>query len=809
MCTFLGTVTVGSASPIGLCSGTFTTNIYGNSLSLTELIYTDALCTTQLPLNLYYSDGNIVFFYKSGIETISPCPTPTPTPTPTQTLTPTPTLTSTPTLTPTLTPTTTLTSTPTPTPTLTLTPTPTPSPCNCYSAYNFYSSPAYISYVSCSDSSIITVEISPYDQVNFCATSITDDEGGITTNIGDCSLCPTCVNSCEYCGEGYMPYSETECYKTDVISSTAPLTPISFVDIGYVNYSIYGTYVYNPGYSISGFTNPIGGDYVTLPPNTLWKNIAGNTVDGPLNRCGVWVTNYPSFGPPYNVWLGFSQCINITETKTYYVGIAADNDFKLKIDGITIVDSSLSTYWNAASKSFKRWNVYPITLNSGNHIIELYGRNDGSYGGFGCEIYNNTLSELNSATLYSDLNIIFTSSGKTEATLVQSNTGEYLTSGYTCSTGYVYNSCDNTCVKYEFCEICPTPPCPFESYCISSGNQDYDDTYYSGGTYNDHLFWTGSTNNLYIYFSLDNDCWCLSSSLDGNCLLFGPTPCNNDCPDLCDDFFTNGACPIPTPTPTQYCQPIDFDVVFDCELPLTPTPTITSTPTSTPTPTPTATEICGGKGISVTANVLTPTPTATNGKMIATPTPSAQYNCNFEGIVVFNTFDDYIRCNGSKCFKECSTGFLYYTTDVVLDPSGNTPSVGYVYQSFVNGISMCITYEGFVNDIAGVSTIDLTEILGLQSENACSECVIINTPTPTTTLTPTPTPTPSTTTPTCYQYLIENSYLKFQTFTYTSCSTGLPITQNIDKFGSVTVCSSSVPTTTSQSIVITNIGVCN
>ena len=154
MCTFLGTVTVGSASSTGLCSGPFTTNIYGNSLSLTELIYTDSLCTTQLPDNLYYSDGNITFFYKAGIQTINPCPTPTPTPTPTQTLTPTPTLTSTPTPTPTLTPTTTLTSTPTPTPTLTLTPTPTPSPCNCYSAYNFYSSPSYISYVSCSSVAI-------------------------------------------------------------------------------------------------------------------------------------------------------------------------------------------------------------------------------------------------------------------------------------------------------------------------------------------------------------------------------------------------------------------------------------------------------------------------------------------------------------------------------------------------------------------------------------------------------------------------------------------------------------------------------
>ena len=360
----------------------------------------------------------------------------------------------------------------------------------------------------------------------------------------------------------------------------------------------------------------------------------------------------------------------------------------------------------------------------------------------------------------------------------------------------------------------PTPtltpgPCPYESYCISTGGLIYDDTYISGGTWNGELFWTGSTNGFYIYFSSTDNRWCLSNLLDGDCYLFGPSPCNTDCPDLCDNFFTGGSCPTPTPTPTQYCQPISFEAAFDCELPLTPTATITGTPTPTPTPTPTATEICGGKGISVTANVLTPTPTATSGKMIATPTPSPQYNCNFDGSVVFNTFDDYIICNGSKRFKECNTGFLYYTTDVVLDPLGGTPAKGYVYESFVNGISTCIVYDGFVSDIAGVNTIVLTNILGPESEGSCSQCVIINTPTPTPTLTSTPTQTPSTPTSACYNYLIENSYIKPEKFTYNPCSTGTPTQQNINGNSSVTVCSSSVPTTISTFITITNIGICN
>ncbi len=117
-------------------------------------------------------------------------------------------------------------------------------------------------------------------------------------------------------------------------------------------------------------------------------------------------------------------------------------------------------------------------------------------------------------------------------------------------------------------------------------------------------------------------------------------------------------------------------------------------------------------------------------------------------------------------------------------------------------------YNGFVNDIAGVSTIVLTSILGLESQGSCSQCVIINTPTPTPTLTSTPTPTPSTSTSACYNYLITNPYIMTENFTYNPCSTGTSTQQNINGNSSLTICSSSVPTTDSKFITITNIGFC-
>ena len=360
--------------------------------------------------------------------------------------------------------------------------------------------------------------------------------------------------------------------------------------------------------------------------------------------------------------------------------------------------------------------------------------------------------------------------------------------------------------------LTPTPTstplsCVVESYCISTGEELYDGNYYLGGTWNNELYWINLTNNFVIYYSSGTTQWCLSNVLDGNCLLFGASSCSSICPDLCGGFFNEGPCPTPTPTPTEFCQQISFDAIFDCELPLTPTPTITGSPQETPTPTPTATEICGGLGISLVVNILTPTPKPTTTNT-PTLTSTPLYNCNFDGSVVFNTFDDYIKCSGSKIFKDCNTGFLYYTTDVVLDPLGNTPDEGYVYQSFVDGISTCVVYNGFVNDIAGVSTIVLTSILGLESQGSCSQCVIINTPTPTPTLTSTPTPTPSTSTSACYNYLITNPYIMTENFTYNPCSTGTSTQQNINGNSSLTICSSSVPTTDSKFITITNIGFC-
>ena len=103
-------------------------------------------------------------------------------------------------------------------------------------------------------------------------------------------------------------------------------------------------------------------------------------------------------------------------------------------------------------------------MDAGNHTLEIYGMNDPGAGlnphGFGMEVYDNTLSQLTAATSVNNLNIVWSTSGRTTAEIVQNNAGYYLSSGYTCNYPAVYSVCSGNCVTYEYCYapgITPTP----------------------------------------------------------------------------------------------------------------------------------------------------------------------------------------------------------------------------------------------------------------------------------------------------------------------------------------------------------------
>lgn len=485
--------------------------------------------------------------------------------------------------------------------------------------------------------------------------------------------------------------------------------------------------------------------------NSLWGN--NSALSGRLNNAGLWTSAVPDT-PPYDEWIGFSYCLDIPTSDTYFIGVASDNLFRLTLNNQVIVETNGDNFtattlgMGIAFIGFSTWSVFPITLNSGLNIIQLESLNQtgplGNYAAFAAEIYSGSVATLSAYTTTTQLsaNTIFSTLDFIGQNIPLSSSGATTNTGYTCPSGYTLYSCSGTpyCIQIDRQDIL--------NYCVSDTGLGYDDYFKYAGTHNSEPYWSGETNGYVIFYSTGGT-WCLSTVLDGTCLLEGPYPCNSTCPDLCDDYVFSGACPTPTPSPTTNCSVLDFNAVFDCEYIPTPTPTPTSSVTPTPTPTPSASNPCSVIIVDVTITGYTPTPTATLSPT-PTPTPAVTRPCNVIGTVSFNTVDGELKCPNSKQFQDCYNGEMYYTTDSIPLPSGGTIDQFMIFKALVNGNSKCISFLGYNMDVIGIDSISLIDgPLGYSNVGQCSLCVPDVSPTPTPTVTPsitptmTPTPTPS------------------------------------------------------------------
>jgi hypothetical protein len=294
--------------------------------------------------------------------------------------------------------------------------------------------------------------------------------------------CAVCCN-CPDLDCNWLPYTGTSCVCLKITAATTPSSAVTYNVISKTlsNYSSFGTLIYDT-FNIDGTGTTIS--YLT--GTSVWEN-TGNTssntvLDGPLNRSGIWTNLTGATDLPVNTWIGYSFCVDIPAEKRYYIGLAADNRFSLRLNGQVLIES----IW-ANTTSFIYWHIYPVDLPSGTNVLEIFGLNNGSNAGFGCEIYDNTLDELTGATIYSDLNIIYTTSNQIGGIfdLVADSAFTYTLSGYTCPEGYVYQSCSGNCVSYTICEepIPPTPepPIPVPDFC-SGTSIDFTIEIISGST---------------------------------------------------------------------------------------------------------------------------------------------------------------------------------------------------------------------------------------------------------------------------------------------------------------------------------------
>lgn len=245
-----------------------------------------------------------------------------------------------------------------------------------------------------------------------------------------------------YCPIGYeLAPDNSYCFYEETTEATAPTAGENTVAKSAIQYSTCGSYIYDSGYNVNG----TGVSNQIPTANTYWVNGAGlcadnTTVDGPMNRCALWATTTMS-----SQTVGFAVCIDIAETKTYYVAIGCDNFGTIKLDGVTVVEqneAAIDAQYVIAGACFKVWHIYPVEIPSGSHVIEIIGNNSGGIAAIGCQIYDNTAAELIAATSDGDLTMILDSADYVGQPVVLGSDGL----GYSCAPGYSLKTCDSPVV---------------------------------------------------------------------------------------------------------------------------------------------------------------------------------------------------------------------------------------------------------------------------------------------------------------------------------------------------------------------------
>ena len=270
--------------------------------------------------------------------------------------------------------------------------------------------------------------------------------------------------ACETCSPLYTwtPFNDGtgRCFRYSSLPSSPSQVLIELVSKNSSEYSASGSTLYS---TYDTFGVSIGP--TTTLNNSIWKTTTGT--DGPMNRSAIWTNLVGSLSVinlPINIWMGFSVCLSgsPTSAKVYYVGIGANDAYRIVLDG----DEIVNTYYgpnNGTSEPYGLWHLYPVTIGTGNHTLEIYGLNIAKDAALGCEIYDNTFSELTASTVISDLNIVYSTSGETEAKLFRDLIGNYVSSGETCPKGYYYSECDGTCKQLIVCEDLSLTPTPTSS----------------------------------------------------------------------------------------------------------------------------------------------------------------------------------------------------------------------------------------------------------------------------------------------------------------------------------------------------------
>lgn len=235
-----------------------------------------------------------------------------------------------------------------------------------------------------------------------------DTEFGVIVNFITC----TCPSGFSVIGNNVF------CQKIEYVTPTVTHSGYCLAPSTNNVYTQLETRIYNPGFSyssINSFTPPSGDIYAILTTPTIWKNSLGNSSDGPMNKCAVWIDSDCN-GIKDSLSVGTQTTLaaifnNFGISRTIYIGIGGDNQFVLKVNSIIIANSPITLDGSHnGDRNFKCWHIFPVTVVPGINDINVVGTGDGSsVDSIGMTIYDNTAPQLLAAITNTDLNIAFSS----------------------------------------------------------------------------------------------------------------------------------------------------------------------------------------------------------------------------------------------------------------------------------------------------------------------------------------------------------------------------------------------------------------
>ena len=242
--------------------------------------------------------------------------------------------------------------------------------------------------------------------------SVTDSELGAEPIIGDCA-----------CPDGFSATPDGDsCTRRVSVPATWNGAALE-VCRGAVD-AVYGKF---------GALYPDG----TNVQDNYWGDL-DEEADGRLNEVGVWSCGGASVNyEPNFQWIGFATCVELPAAGDYLLGIAGDNNVRMRVDGVELYSDT-----RGDTLPFNYWNLRAVSLSSGRHHVELEGLNQGSIASFGAEL----AGPFKAGSLTDDATMIAADyDGRRVFSSLDREGGTFelgVTTGWSCPDGAALNVCD-------------------------------------------------------------------------------------------------------------------------------------------------------------------------------------------------------------------------------------------------------------------------------------------------------------------------------------------------------------------------------